>query len=104
MKTKTDRRTAIYKIRLRDDANRAEFEQLMENEVLDTAGPTRNGASFDDELYVLKTGRGTNSYLWVISREPSQFGGPNEHVDIAAIFKSLKEKVEAFGEVTEFGS
>ena len=101
MKNNAEGGTSVYKIRLRDDADRAEFERVMEQEVLDSSGPKRNGASFDDELYAHKLGRQSNGYIWIISRDASQFGGPNQHVDIDDIFNNLKEKVEAFGEVTQ---
>ena len=90
----------IYKIALRPDADGAEFEKLMEAEVLENTITFRDGHSSQDELYVRRGGGDEGqSYIWVISRTPSISGAFTGGSDAAAAFETLKGKVESFGEV-----
>ena len=71
----------------------------MEAEVLENTITFRDGHSSKDELYTRRGGGEENSYIWIISRTPSLGGSFNNNSDAAAAFKSLKGKVENFGDI-----
>ena len=89
----------IYRVGLRPEVNGSEFEKFMEAEVLENTITFRDGHSSKDELYTRRGGGEENSYIWIISRTPSLGGSFNNNSDAAAAFKSLKGKVENFGDI-----